>query len=286
MKYVLVPTDFSDCATYASDIAIEIAGKTGACVHFFTRLHIHPLWKALPPDQQKEYPESLGKIEAANKAFDQLKDRYPLAGFPIKTSFEGGDILTNVYKIHQFEEIPLIVMGSSGSSGLEEMLFGSNAQKIVKYVPCPIMVVKHPVEGKHKEFKHIIFASDFQDSAIEPFKKLLDFAVSFGAHIHLLHVDMSAPGSPPNKYYLNRMKKFEEICYKLPCTLHERGDVGIEEGIQHFAQDIQADMVALAHYGKSSWQRLLQGSIAESLVNHLEIPVMVLNTRENLTTRK
>ena len=282
MKYVLVPTDFSDCATFASDIAIEIAGKSGASVHFFTRLHIHPLWKALPPDQQKDYPESLEKIAQAHKEFEQLKDRYPLAGFPIKTSFDGGDILTNVYKIHQFENIPLIVMGSSGATGLKEVLFGSNAQKIVKYVPCPIMVVKHPVEGVHKEFKQIIFASDFRDSAVEPFEKLLEFAVNFGAHIHLLHVDMSDPGSSPNPHFVSRMKQFEERCYKLPCTLHERGDVGIEEGIRHFAQDIHADMVALAHYGKSKWERLLQGSIAESLVNHLEIPVIVLNTRENL----
>jgi len=282
MKYILVPTDFSDCAQFATDIAVEMAGKMGAGVHLFTRLHIHPLWSVLSPEQQKDYPESLEQIQEVEQKFKSLINSYPLAGLPFKTSYEAGEILTNIYKIQQFQNIPLVVMGSSGASGLKEIMFGSNAQKVVKYVPCPVMIVKHPVEGAQKELKHIIFASDFKETAIRPFELLIEFATHFGSHIHLLHVDIRRPDKDPAKTYLQRMKKFEDLCYKLPCTLHEQGDIGVESGIAHFAQDIHADMVAVAHYGKSPLQRILQGSIAESLVNHLEIPVMVLNTRENL----
>ena len=282
MKFILVPTDFSECASFASDLAVEIAGKSGAGVHFFHRLHIHPLWDMLSPEQQKDYPESQQMIQETQKKFRELKDAYPLAGFPIKTSYASGDIVTNLYKIHQFENIPLMVMGSNGSSGIQEILFGSNAQKVVKYIPCPVLVVKHPVEGLQKDLKHIVFASDFQESAQRPFQLLMEFAQPFGSHIHLLHINMGEPGSKMNPKILQRMQKFEEKCYKLPCTLHEMGDVGVEEGIKHFCQDIQADMVALSHYGKSAWQQILQGSVAESLVKHLEIPVMVLNTQQNL----
>ena len=282
MKYVLVPTDFSECATYASDLAIELAGKMGACVHFFHRAHIHPLWKMLSPEQRKDYPESQEKIREVEKKFRDLKQNYPLAGFPIKTSYDSGDIVTNLYKIQQAEDVPLIIMGSNGASGLKEVLFGSMAQKVVKYLPCPILVVKHPVEGVRRELKHIVFASDFQDSARRPFQLLLDIAQHFGSHIHLLHIDRNEPGKAPDAAILNRMEEFEKICYKLPCTIHERGDLGIEEGIQHFCQDIHADMIALSHYGKSPLQRILQGSVTESLVKHLEIPVLALNTLQNL----
>lgn len=282
MKYVLVPTDFSDCATYASDLAIELAGKMGACVHFFHRAHIHPLWKMLSPEQRKDYPESLDKIKEVEQKFRDLKNKYPLAGFPIKTSYDSGDIVTNLYKIHQSENVPLIIMGSSGASGLKEVFFGSNAQKIVKYLPCPVLVVKHPVEGLRRELKHIVFASDFQESAFRPFQHLLEFAQHFGSHIHLLHVDMSDPGKRKSAAITQQMEQFERLCYKLPCTLHQMGDLGVEEGIKHFCQDIHADMIALSHYGKSMWQRILQGSVTESLVNHLEIPVMALNTLHNL----
>ena len=236
----------------------------------------------LSPEQQKDYPESQRMIKETEKKFRELKNSYPLAGFPIKTSYGSGDIVTNLYKIHQYENIPLVVMGSNGTSGIQEILFGSNAQKVVKYLPCPVLVVKHPVEGQQKELKHIVFASDFQDSAQRPFQHLLEFAQPFGSHIHLLHIDMGDPGKKMNPDILKRMQVFEEKCYKLPCTLHERGDVGVEEGIKHFCQDLRADMIALSHYGKSTWQRILQGSVAESLVNHLEIPVMVLNTQQNL----
>jgi len=277
MKYILVPTDFSDCASFASDLAVQIASKTSHGVHFFTRLYIHPLWHELTDEARKDYPESRERIKEAEESFKALKDQYRLSGVPIETSFHAGDIIQNVLRLLDEQDIDLIVMGSSGADGLKEILFGSNAQKLVKYVPRPVVVVKHPLDDEQRELKNIIFASDYRESAKKPFEELIEFATAFGSHIHLLHVDMSAPYLDREDTFIERMQDFEKLAWKLPTTIHEVGDIGLEEGITHFAHEIRADMVAVARFGKSPLQRIMTGSVTEALVNHLDIPIMVIN---------
>ncbi len=277
MKYILVPTDFSDCASWASDFAVHLAEKTSNGVLFFTRLFIHPLWHELSESARKDYPESKNKILKAESKFNELKEKYRLSNVPIRTSFHSGDLVDNVLRIIDEYHIEFVVMGSTGADGLKEILFGSNAQKLVKHTPRPIFVIKHPVDGKQLELKNIVFASDFQAPAKKPFEELVEFATAFGSHIHLLHVDMTAPDQAKNDAYMNKMQEFEKLCWKLPTTIHEMGDLGLEKGITHFAHDTHADMVAVAKFKKTPIQRLIHGSITEDLVNHLEIPVLVIN---------
>jgi len=287
MKKILVPTDFSTCATYAADFAINLAAKLSSTVHFFSRLNIHPLWHQLSEEQRKDYPESLQRIEKAQKSFQVLKESYYLSQIPIETSFYAGDILQNVLRIIQTQKIELIVMGSSGASGIKEILFGSNAQKIVKYAPVHTIVVKHPVESEQRELKNIIFVSDFQEPAKKPFEELINFATAFGSHIHLLYVDLAPSDQTENTQHLKRMETFDKMCWRLPTTLHKVGDIGLEAGITHFAHKQRADLVAVARYGKTPLKRILTGSVTEALVNHLDIPVMVLKepVQEEITAK-
>ena len=53
MKNILVPTDFSACATYATRAAFDIAEYYGACVHLYTNVKVHRDW-ANWSDEEKE----------------------------------------------------------------------------------------------------------------------------------------------------------------------------------------------------------------------------------------
>lgn len=276
MKKILVPTDFSECANHASDVAIRLARNLSAEVHFFSRIHIHPNWNELSEPMRQDYPETFARISEAKGGFEALKDKYYVTQVPIVTSYASGDIVSLVEDYIDREDIYMVVMGSNGASGLKNFFFGSNAQKIVRHAHCPVMVIKHPVEGDHIDFKHIIFASDFQEAAKMPYERLLDFGTHFGSHIHLLHIDLTPSDIPIGSEYIERMKAFEEMTWRLPCTIHEIPDLDIESGIQHFAQKINADLVAISPTSRSPMQRLFDTGITEALVNHLEIPVMSL----------
>jgi nucleotide-binding universal stress UspA family protein len=279
MKKFLVPTDFSEVALHAADAAVELASRYPASeVHFLTRVEVHPLWDRFREQDRLEYPEYLEKLHQTKAQFRQLRDRYAGTAVPIITSYTPKDLVEGVERYCEREDIYMIVMGSSGASGLKEWMTGSYAQKIVKNVAHPVLVVKHPLG--EPSFRHVVFASDFRQEARRPFEELLEFVRPFGAHVHLLHIEPPETfwkGEPDHK---GRMDLFERMCWNLPCSTHEIGDVSVEAGITHFASDISADLVAIAHnaipasgrtFGKSQ-------SLTDALVNHLEQPLLALNT--------
>lgn len=279
MKKILVPTDFSECAMNASDVAIQIARKTSAEVHFYTRVHVHPLWDQLSEKEKMDFPESFARIQETRDEFRKLRDRYRSSSIRIVTSYSHGDLIDVVSNYIEEEDIFLIVMGSQGADGMKEFLFGSNTQKIVRHAHRPVLVVKN--EPVNTEFKSIIFASDFREEAKKPFQELIEFGRHFGSHIHLVNITtnwtMETVGNAREK-----MEEFEELCWALPCFIHESGDLDIESGIERFSTKINADMVAVAHFGKNPIKRMFTGSVTEALVNHLDIPVLTLNHREQM----
>lgn len=277
MKKILVPTDFSSCAMKASDVAMQIAGRTNAEVHFYTRVHVHPLWDSLSEKEKLDFPESMARIQLTRDQFRMLRERYRGSNVRIVTSFSHGDLVEVVSRYIDDEDIFLIVMGSHGADGIKEYLFGSNAQKIVRHAHRPVLVIK---EGEvHSDFRSIIFASDFQESTKAPFKELIEFGRHFGSHIHL--VNISTYWSMEQRPEIHeRMLEFENMCKALPCHIHESGDINIESGIGRVARTINADLVTVAHFGKKPIRRIFTGSITEALVNHLDIPVLTLNYPE------
>ena len=42
------------------------------------------------------------------------------------------------------QKIDLIVMGTHGRSGMERLLVGSVAERVIRTAPCPVLTVRHP----------------------------------------------------------------------------------------------------------------------------------------------
>ena len=277
IKKILVPTDFSAPANYAADLAIKIAPKLSAEVHFYHRILLPDEWDDLTEKERMDYPESLIRYKESQEQLAALEKKYASTNVKVKTIYSSGEIVRAISKYVAQEDIYLIIMGSSGASGVKEWIFGSNAQKIVRKAPCPVMVIKHPPENV--EFKKLVFASDFRDSAKGPFKKLIEFGRHFGSQIHLLYV-AAYPKFEATEEDMQRMHEFKEMAWKLPCFEHGIGDIDIEMGITHFIKKMRADLVVLTHYGQTPFKRMITGNLTESMVNHLEQPIMTLNTED------
>lgn len=277
MKKILVPTDFSDSAYFASDVAMSLAGKMDAEVHFYTRIALQSQWSEITEGGKINHPEESPEFGEMKQNFKELREKYASYDTRIITSYSHGNVVEVVANYIDKEEIDLVVMGSRGADGLREWLFGSNSQKVVRHAHCPVLVIKHPPEST--DFNHILFASDFREEALKPFERLVDFAQAFNAHVHLLNI-AAYPKFDVTEEDKARMDVFRKRCWALPCTVHGQGDINVELGITHFANDHNIDLIAIANYGEPFLTRMMKGSVSESLVNHLEIPVLALNTRE------
>ena len=59
-----------------------------------------------------------------------------------------GDPIGEIVRLAEQEHVDMIVMGTHGRTGLSRLLMGSVAEAVVRRADCPVLVVKHPVEGE------------------------------------------------------------------------------------------------------------------------------------------
>lgn len=275
MKNILVPTDFSDQATYALDMAADIARKSGAKVQLLSVVEsphgssFNAMGEVTMPDASDNiYFVQL--IESTKKKFDDLAVEGKYADIKLDGLVEVGHPFEHISRTIAEHDVDLVVMGTKGSSGLEEIFVGSNTEKVVRRVDCPVLTVKNPVVVD--EIKNIAFATNFRDDYSNLIEQLTKIQKLFGATIHI--VSINTPSNFENdRYYKQAMKEFAEKHDLDNYTMNVYNDDPEEDGIIYFAEDIDADMIALGTHGRTGIGRLLSGSIAEDIVNHAKRPV-------------
>ena len=144
LKKILVPTDFSDCAMYATDYAMQLAQEQNAVIHLLHRVHLHPLWDVMTESEKKAYPESRFWEKVTLREFKKIQDQYKERGVDIKTHYTHGDLIPLINEFIDQLGVDIIVMGSTGANGFRELIFGSNAQKVVRRLNKPVIIVKNP----------------------------------------------------------------------------------------------------------------------------------------------
>lgn len=279
MKTILVPTDFSDQANYALDLAYSIAKKSGGEVKLLNVVEaphgtsFNAMGEVAAPDGMDTvfFVQLMDRIkEQLHKLASNLKYK----DINISTSVEVGNPYEHISRTIVDHDVDLVVMGTQGTSGMEEILVGSNTEKVVRRAKCPVLTVKSPVEAD--SIKNIVFATDMRDNHDVLIKELTKLQQLFGATIHIVAINTPA-NFETDRYYRKEMQKFADKHNLQNYTLNVYNDDVEEDGITYFAEDINADMIALGTHGRTGISHLLSGSIAEDLVNHAKRPVWTFN---------
>ena len=131
MRTILVPYDFSDCATDALRVAAKLARLTGAAVHV---VHLYEQMTDFHTENQKLREE----IEARLERVPQLEF---LQGVELKKFMLRQLSLTEMFKNERIAEADLIVMAASGRSRVARFFVGSTADRVIREAPCPVLVI-------------------------------------------------------------------------------------------------------------------------------------------------
>lgn len=271
---ILVPTDFSEEAEHAEKLAVNLAKRFEMNLTFYHNISLPFNWEKLPIEEQVKHPQKIYEFDKMKKNFERIKEKYAHLNVPIQTLYSSGNLPASVAQLNERNDYDLMIMGSKGAFGVQEFLYGTNAQKLIRRSNIPTLVVKDDIKAN---FKHIVFASDFQMEAMPAFEKVIEFGRMFGSTIHLLYI------MPNNQFYagaseIARMKAFEKVCWHLPVVLHTNSALSVEKGIEGFQADYRFDLLAITHTGGNLLKQIRQGSISEALVNHTETPVFVLHS--------
>ena len=262
MRSILVPTDLSACAKTAAKAAVQLAQQFEAEVHL---LHcIKP--KTIVSD----------KSLASNELFQHSKDlntEYP--DISIQLHLTSGNLLPTIEEKTSELGIDFMVIGSHGASGKKEFFIGSNAQKIVRSIHLPILVIKNPFENL--DFKKVIFASNFNADEKEPFRRFLDFIKPFEPKVYLVNIDTPSLFDAPFIVQRDAMEDFQEIASPLESEIILVKHFSVDGGVRLFSKEINADLVVINNYNRHPVKRIMVGSNVEALVNHVEIPVLTID---------
>lgn len=269
---ILLLTDFSEISDNAASYAMMIAQKTNAEVEIMHIVNTPIDWVKLPLEKEILYPEIKLEIGNAKNKLSALVREFSNQGINASESLVFNVGVENIPQYISEEKYDLIIMGSHGSKGIKEFAIGSNAQKILRTSQVPLLIVKTP--PKSKSFDRVVMASTFEENQKPYFKRLFDYASDLGAAIDLLYIN--------TPYHFKETEEIEKMltlfcedCTKKNCGKHHIDAFNEERGIQFFMVNSTADLFAIATKGKSSLSQLFSASLTESIVNHLNVPILV-----------
>lgn len=144
IKKILFPTDFSENSNHASDYAVDLAQKLGARLYILHVIHelIDTTGFYIPNISLDQLQKDLeqGAEEMMNKFC-----REKMGDF---RDYESASVIglpyIEILNMAKEKGIDIIVMGTHGRTGIDRVLFGSTAEKVVKKAPCPVLTVRQP----------------------------------------------------------------------------------------------------------------------------------------------
>lgn len=270
MKRILVPTDFSVHAEYALKVAAQIARDNNGEI-FIVHMLEFPGQMADAVSHGADIPEIMLFMKKAHEKLEELLTRDYLEGIKVTEAVKYERAFEGIIKSSQKHNIDLVVMGSHGASGFQEMFVGSTTEKIVRTSEAPVLIIKH--ETNNFKSDRLVFASDFSEEARKPFEKIVNFAKVLGSHIDLVMIN--TPNSFKTSHAAQKIMKDFVASYEITnYSLHIYNDSNVETGILNFSNSVGADVIGMVTHGRTSLYHFFNGSISEGLVNHATKPVI------------
>ena len=147
MGTIVVATDGSRAAGAALDEAIALATATG------DRLEVITVWRALQGDFGLSYPSAalLHELLDAERAHAErtladAAERARAAGVEVEVALVAGDPAEQICRHASRVRARLVAVGTHGYGAVVSLLVGSVSSNVIRSAPCPVLVVRAPVE--------------------------------------------------------------------------------------------------------------------------------------------
>jgi universal stress protein A len=147
---ILLPSDFSECSAEAARAARRLAERFGSRL---VVLHVLDEPAVLDPMFRGEVPLELLRGRMEQYALEGMKAFLAahFEGLPgVETRTASGVPYREIVREARDCGAGLIVIGTHGRTGVEHVIFGSTAEKVVRMAPCPVLSVRQ----RGKEFVH------------------------------------------------------------------------------------------------------------------------------------
>ncbi len=278
MKKILVPTDFSKNAYAAlfyvtklfSDEALQIT-----ILHSFGE-EVGKLTSRVDIGRSENIIEKL--YRQSDEDGKQLVHQITLDSPKVAHNFEvistPATLSKTINKLVSTEGIDLVVMGSKGRTGAEEVLVGSTTVKITKTLEgCPLLIVPREVDFVIPT--NIAFATDFNDffqlSKLRPIVRLVR---QYNSNLHIVHVGTEEGLDFKQKQnleqYKNDLTEYDTDFHFIP-----KKD-SVSKSLHNFIDTKGIDLLALVYHKNAFLKQLFREPVVSRVGKHTHVPTLVI----------
>jgi nucleotide-binding universal stress UspA family protein len=296
-KKIICATDFSEISNriipFGLALAREFEAKLYAChiidlssVAIYGEFQLDPV--GLQNRIMEDAREQLEKLIGGQKV-----EWEPLIGV--------GHTAEEIARYVEEKEVDLVISATRGRSGLKRLILGSVAERLMRTLTCPLLVVPG---AEHINFKpdlqiakieKILVGCDFSPDSDLAFKYALSLAQEFQSELYLIHVIETSASQ--NFLTAENARTSEEasesqahLTRKLQDMVPEEArnwckpETNILEGLPYeelvkFADTHNMDMIVLGVRGHGLMRSLFLGSTTDRVARRSPCPVLSVSTK-------
>nr|WP_297912332.1 universal stress protein [uncultured Allomuricauda sp.] len=279
MQKILIPTDFSENAWNAISYAMHLFSNRKCTFYFLnTYTPVIPssrfmanmvdgvrIVDAVRDASEKGLKNTVGRVE---KEFNNSNH-----SFETISSFNL--LVEEVKDIVEELGIHLVITGTKGASGIDEVFMGSNTVRIIKNTKrCPVLAIP-----QHFDFmapSEIAFATDFNRFySSSELKPLLELAQMFHATIRIVHVQYKLKAlSELQQFNLNMLRRYMRDTEHYVHTVSELSSVS--HTLEIFSEELDIHLLAMLNYQHSYMEKMTREPIVKRTAFHTQIPLLVI----------
>ncbi len=297
IQRILCTVDFSDFSRNTVQYGMALAQEFDAELFlshiieipasgFYGDIHIDPV------EQQNSIMEyAVGK-------FREWVGTSPVYWEPVITS---GHTADEIARQASQLEIDLVIAATHGRSGLKRLLIGSVTERMMRTLPCPLLVLRSPekdaahVAAQTFRLQRILVGCDFSSDSQLALQHGLRLAQEFQSELYLAHViepptyddfEESASDLATQSYPELRRRLTRHLQELIPtdagnwCRPHMvLLDGQSHDELNHYAELHEMDLIVLGVRGKSLVENLFLGSTTDRVIRKAPCPVLAVRPR-------
>lgn len=275
MKSILLLTDFSENAFNAMQYAVEMFKGTSCSFHILTveEPTNYLTGRLLSATSTSTIYDAVFKEnkEKQEKLINKLQKEHPDSDHFFKTHVKFGDFENSVSEALKQEKIELIIMGATGTSNLEESLFGSSTLSVINNISSSALVI--PTNFSYQPIKEILFSEHKEDDLPTKNLEALRFVIQkFEPKLHVLQINEANEVKNPKTENILENTSLQFISYKM----HYLNGIPTPQAIQAFSQLFPVQLHAFFLQKESFIERFIYGSKNAGHRYKTNLPLLIL----------
>lgn len=266
MKNIVIPVDFSQKSEFALKAGASLAKKHNATLYV---IHTLELSESIFFNSENE-EKVLFMVAYANQQFEPFLKKEYLKNVKVIPMIKHHKVYKEVANVAKEIKADLIIMGSHGVTSKKGIFTGTNTERMIRNSETPVLIINKDPKDFH--LKKVIIATDLSPESTALYQKKIALFSNLGSIICPVYINLPYANFISTREFRIKVSEFavagnsEKVAFIAAHTL--------EDGLIQYAEDINADLIAVSSSSQKGLMHFFNSSISEDLSIFAKIPIM------------